>query len=141
MKRKALGLVSALALAAALAACSTTTGGFQGGASMTPPAIAPAPGPEAVDIHTYARPEIARVVDVALDLTANFEAKTLSGTATLDVLAAPGAVTRWICPVSPKRVVIRIEPSSIQSWKPAERLLRQRWIEARSAAGTSGMPS
>ncbi|MFA4940606.1 M1 family metallopeptidase [Brevundimonas sp.] len=89
MKRKALGLVSALALAAAmgLSACSTTTGG----ASMTPPAIAPAPGPDAVDSHTYARPEIARVVDVALDLTANFEAKTLSGTATLDILAVAGA--------------------------------------------------
>ena len=88
MKRKAFGLVSALALAAALgvSACSTA-----GGASMTPPAIAPAPGPEAVDTHTYARPEIARVVDVALDLTANFQAKTLSGTATLDILAVPGA--------------------------------------------------
>ncbi|MFN7111445.1 MAG: M1 family metallopeptidase [Brevundimonas sp.] len=89
MKRKAFGLVSALALAAALgvSACSTTTGG----ASMTPPAIAPAPGPDAVDSHTYARPEIARVVDVALDLTADFNAKTLSGTATLDILAVPGA--------------------------------------------------
>ncbi|WP_374386766.1 M1 family metallopeptidase [Brevundimonas sp.] len=88
MKRKAFGLVSALALAAALgvSACSTA-----GGASMTPPAIAPAPGPDAVDSHTYARPEIARVVDVALDLTANFQAKTLSGTATLDILAVPGA--------------------------------------------------
>ena len=58
---------------------------------MTPPAIAPAPGPDAVDSHTYARPEIARVVDVALDLTADFNAKTLSGTATLDILAVPGA--------------------------------------------------
>ncbi|GAA0197079.1 aminopeptidase N [Brevundimonas nasdae] len=89
MKRKAFGLVSALALAAALgvSACSTTTGG----ASMTPPAIAPAPGPQAVDSHTYGRPEIARVVDVALDLTANFQAKTLSGTATLDLLTAPNA--------------------------------------------------
>lgn len=89
MKRKALGLVSALALAAALgvSACSTPTGG----AAMIPPAIAPAPGPEAVDSHTYAHPEIARVVDVALDLTANFQAKTLSGAATLDILAVPGA--------------------------------------------------
>ena len=89
MKRKAFGLVSALALAAALgvSACSTTTGG----AGLAAPAIAPAPGPNAVDGHTYARPEIARVVDVALDLTADFAAKTLSGTATLDVLTAPGA--------------------------------------------------
>ena len=89
MTRKALGLVSALALAAALgvSACSTPTGG----AAMIPPAIAPAPGPEAVDSHTYAHPEIARVVDVALDLTADFQAKTLSGSATLDILAVPGA--------------------------------------------------
>ena len=89
MTRKALGLVSALALASALglSACSTTTGS----AALAPPAVAPAPGPDAVDSHTYARPEIARVVDVALDLTANFEAKTLSGTATLDILAVPGA--------------------------------------------------
>ncbi|MBB1178662.1 aminopeptidase [Pseudomonas sp. FW305-3-2-15-E-TSA4] len=89
MTRKAFGLVSALALASALglSACSTTTGS----AALAPPAVAPAPGPDAVDSHTYARPEIARVVDVALDLTANFEAKALSGTATLDILAVPGA--------------------------------------------------
>lgn len=89
MTRKALGLVSALALASALglSACSTTAGS----AALAPPAVAPAPGPDAVDSHTYARPEIARVVDVALDLTADFNAKTLSGTATLDILAVPGA--------------------------------------------------
>lgn len=89
MTRKAFGLVSALALASALglSACSTTTGS----AALAPPAVAPAPGPDAVDSHTYARPEIARVVDVALDLTADFNAKTLSGTATLDILAVPGA--------------------------------------------------
>lgn len=108
MKRKALGLVSALALAAALgvSACSTTTGG----ASMTPPAIAPAPGPDAIDSHTYARPEIARVVDVALDLTANFEAKTLSGTATLDILAVPGA----------NEVILDIRNLDIQDVRDAE---------------------
>ena len=41
MTRKALGLVSALALASAmgLSACSTPTGG----ASLAPPAVAPAP--------------------------------------------------------------------------------------------------
>ena len=36
-------------------------------------------------------PQIARVRHVALDLTADFAAKTLSGTATLDVTAEPGA--------------------------------------------------
>jgi aminopeptidase N len=47
--------------------------------------------PDAKDIHSFARPEIARVSHVALDLTADFEAKRMRGTATLDVQAAPGA--------------------------------------------------
>ena len=55
---------------------------------------APAPlltAPEALDTQTYARPQIARVTHVALDLVADFEAKEMRGTATLDILAAPGA--------------------------------------------------
>jgi aminopeptidase N len=43
------------------------------------------------DVHSHARPEEARVTHVALDLDADFEAKVLSGTATLTVAAAPGA--------------------------------------------------
>ncbi len=43
------------------------------------------------DIHSYARPEEARVTNVDLDLRADFAAKRLSGTAALDVQAAPGA--------------------------------------------------
>lgn len=43
------------------------------------------------DMHTAARPEEARVTHVALDLTADFAARTLSGTATLTVDAAAGA--------------------------------------------------
>ncbi|WP_420142137.1 M1 family metallopeptidase [Sphingomonas sp.] len=46
---------------------------------------------EARDALTYARPEIARVTHVALDLTADFASKQMRGTATLDILAAPGA--------------------------------------------------
>ena len=42
---------------------------------------------------TYAQPEIARVTHVALDLALDFEAKDISGTATLDILAEPGADT------------------------------------------------
>ncbi|MEI9851379.1 MAG: M1 family metallopeptidase, partial [Sphingomonas sp.] len=56
--------------------------------------VSPAPiltTPEARDAWTHARPEIARVTHVALDLKADFEARTMSGTAALDVLAAPGA--------------------------------------------------
>lgn len=47
--------------------------------------------PEAKDAWTYARPEVARVTHVALDLRADFATKTLHGIATLDILAAPGA--------------------------------------------------
>ncbi|AJP72477.1 M1 family metallopeptidase [Sphingomonas hengshuiensis] len=55
---------------------------------------APAPiltTPEARDVWTHAEPEVARVTHVDLDLRADFAAKTLSGTAALDVLAAKGA--------------------------------------------------
>ena len=46
---------------------------------------------DARDSFTYARPEIARVTHVDLDLALDFAAKAVGGTATLDVLAAPGA--------------------------------------------------
>ncbi|MFP5296199.1 MAG: aminopeptidase, partial [Alphaproteobacteria bacterium] len=85
---RTLGLVSALALATALSGCAT-----MGGASDMPPV--PASAASTVDyvrdVHSYARPEIARVRHVSLDLTADFEAKVLSGTATLDVQGVPGA--------------------------------------------------
>ena len=55
------------------------------------PASASAPVTYERDIHSYAQPQIARVKHVALDLTADFAAKTLSGTATLDVTGEPGA--------------------------------------------------
>lgn len=47
--------------------------------------------PEAKDSMTYARPEIARVTHVDLDLAVDFASQTLSGTAALSVLAQPGA--------------------------------------------------
>lgn len=47
--------------------------------------------PEAKDVLSYARPEVARVTHVNLDLTADFEAKEMRGKAVLDILAAPGA--------------------------------------------------
>ncbi len=46
---------------------------------------------EARDIHSFARPEIARVTHVALDLALDFAAKRVGGTATLDLQAQPGA--------------------------------------------------
>ncbi|MDB5687195.1 MAG: aminopeptidase, partial [Rhizorhabdus sp.] len=47
--------------------------------------------PDAKDVLSYAAPQIARVTHVDLDLTADFAAKEMSGTAALDILAAPGA--------------------------------------------------
>ena len=47
--------------------------------------------PEAKDVLTYARPQVARVTHVDLDLVADFAAKTMRGTAALDILARPEA--------------------------------------------------
>jgi len=47
--------------------------------------------PEAVDAATYAKPLIARVHHVALDLTVDFDAKRVGGTATLDIDRKPDA--------------------------------------------------
>ena len=47
--------------------------------------------PEARDVLTYARPEIARVTHVDLDLAVDFNSRTVRGTAALDILAAPDA--------------------------------------------------
>ena len=46
---------------------------------------------EAFDEFTFARPQEARVTHVALDLALDFAAKTIAGTAALDILAAPEA--------------------------------------------------
>jgi len=79
-------LSSALALALlAATACATVPGG-----TPAAPKVASIL-PEAKDELSYARPEVARVTRVALDLTADFAAQRLGGTARLDVLAAPGA--------------------------------------------------
>ena len=68
-----------------------------------PPAEAPAPVPSTPaaaqqpmtqlvrDVHSFARPNEARVTHVDLDLHADFGARMITGTATLDVQAAPGA--------------------------------------------------
>jgi aminopeptidase N len=84
---KHLALYAASAAALSLAACAaplTTETGPQASAAA-PAAIL------ARDVHSFARPEIARVTHVDLDLRADFEAKRLSGSAALDVTAAPGA--------------------------------------------------
>src|SRR5688500_18388642 len=50
-----------------------------------------APANQERDIHTYARPDEARVTHVALDLRADFTARVLSGKATLTLQRATGA--------------------------------------------------
>jgi aminopeptidase N len=47
--------------------------------------------PDAVDIHSHARPLEARVYHVALDLNVDFGAKRVGGTATLDIDRKPDA--------------------------------------------------
>ncbi|HEY0972271.1 MAG TPA: M1 family metallopeptidase [Gemmatimonadales bacterium] len=56
-----------------------------------PDAVTTTAAPAAADIHSYARPAEARVTHVALDLRADFDAKRLAGTATLDLERAPGS--------------------------------------------------
>jgi aminopeptidase N len=86
---------AALVAAVLVAACSPAKYDEQPkqeAAAGTARAVAPVlTTPDAKDIHSFARPEVARVTHVALDLAADFAAKRLAGTATLDVQAAPGA--------------------------------------------------
>ena len=49
--------------------------------------------PDAVDVHSYARPLEARVTHLALDLAVDFAAKRIAGTATIDIDARPGVGT------------------------------------------------
>src|SRR5688572_8524254 len=83
-----------LAALALLAACTATESNQQSaeGAGEGERQVAPVlTGPDAVDESSFARPDVARVTHVALDLNADFAAKRMAGTATLDLQAAPGA--------------------------------------------------
>ena len=56
------------------------------------PAIAPVlETPDAVDVHSFAKPLEARVTHIALDLAVDFATKRIGGTATLDIAAKPNA--------------------------------------------------
>ncbi|KKC25341.1 M1 family metallopeptidase [Sphingomonas sp. SRS2] len=64
--------------------------------AAAPLAAAPRPSPilttpDARDALSYARPEVARVTHIDLDLIADFTTKEMRGTATLDIVARPGA--------------------------------------------------
>ncbi len=74
-------LLATVCAAPALAAC----------ASAQLEAVAPPPRALPRDPHSHARPEIARVTHVALDLAADFERKVLAGVATLTIEAQTDA--------------------------------------------------
>ena len=79
-----------VALGLALASCSNADGGARTASDAG--AIAPILDREdAVDQHSFARPLEARVHHVALDLDVDFDAKRVSGTATLDLDVAEDA--------------------------------------------------
>ena len=81
-------LAAALLLSASTAACTAMSADGPPAPAIIAPILTSA---DARDSFTYARPEVARVTHVDLDLALDFEAKAVGGTATLDVLAAPGA--------------------------------------------------
>ncbi|KRB52505.1 MAG: M1 family metallopeptidase [Pseudomonadota bacterium] len=65
---------------------------FASAAHAAPAPVAPIlTTPEAKDLRSFARPQTARVTHVDLDLTADFDAKIMRGSAAMDVLATPGA--------------------------------------------------
>jgi len=81
--------VAAFAL---LAACTAGGGNGQQAAAESERMVAPIlTGADARDPSSYARPEVARVTHVALDLAADFRDRRMAGTATLDIAAADGA--------------------------------------------------
>jgi aminopeptidase N len=81
-----------LAAFALLAGCAISEGNQQNAQAEAERQVAPVlTGADARDESSFARPEIARVTHVALDLDADFAAKRMAGTATLDIQVAEGA--------------------------------------------------
>ncbi|MEA3052952.1 MAG: leukotriene-A4 hydrolase [Sphingomonadales bacterium] len=85
-------MFAALALVAACSPAGNQPQPRQQEEATSKPVVAPIlDTPEAKDSYSYARPLEARVTHVALDLRADFTAKRIGGTATLDVDAKPDA--------------------------------------------------
>jgi leukotriene-A4 hydrolase len=76
-----------------LSSCATQSDtASQGSATPATPTRMVAPiltSEDARDPYSYAQPQVARVTHVALDLTLDFAAKSVAGTATLDIDAGP----------------------------------------------------
>jgi leukotriene-A4 hydrolase len=81
-------IIAALIVLAACSPASEQPQPKQQAAAMVAPIL---DTPEARDSYSYARPLEARVTHVALNLQADFAAKRLGGTATLDIQAKPDA--------------------------------------------------
>ncbi|MEP3725044.1 MAG: M1 family metallopeptidase [Parasphingorhabdus sp.] len=86
-----LAALSLILSVAALSACSpqNETAAVDGEPMVSPILTSD----DAKDPFSYAQPEVARVTHVALDLALDFAQENVSGTATLDILAADGADT------------------------------------------------
>jgi aminopeptidase N len=80
-------LIAALA-AVTLASCQANQSDSSAGVAEVAPIL---DAPDAVDVHSYAKPLEARVTHLDLDLAVDFKAKRVGGTATLDIQAKPGA--------------------------------------------------
>jgi hypothetical protein len=88
-RRNGMKLTICAALVAAILLSSCRSGDQNGNrapAQAAEAAIAPIlTTPDAVDPHSFAKPQEARVTHVALDLTVDFDTKRIGGTATLDI--------------------------------------------------------
>jgi aminopeptidase N len=80
--------LTAAAAALLLMSCQTRDAPPAPGAEEVAPVL---DTPDAVDIHSYARPLEARVTHIALDLGIDFATKRVGGTATLNIQAKQGA--------------------------------------------------
>ncbi|MEW4447373.1 M1 family metallopeptidase [Qipengyuania sp. JC766] len=81
-------IIASLFLAVLVAACNVPGGAESSERAPIAPLLT---SEQAFDDQTFARPQEARVTHVDLDLAMDFDAKTIGGLATLDVLAADDA--------------------------------------------------
>lgn len=85
-----LRILTAAAAALLLASCQTEPAPIEP-SDVSGPVAPILDSPDAVDVHSYAKPLEARVANVDLDLALDFAARRIGGTAALDVIARPGA--------------------------------------------------
>ncbi|HOV95182.1 MAG TPA: M1 family metallopeptidase [Thermomonas sp.] len=91
-------LLLSVSIAAALGVLASGCQGNQAApvANQAHPASAKATAEKIVDEHSYAQPDKVRITDIALDLAVNFDAKTLSGSATYTLNWVDKAATQLV---------------------------------------------